>query len=59
VNQVERFRYRSTSLSDIQAELHQQDLLREARARSADVRPVPRARGRRFGLALLLRRMGG
>jgi hypothetical protein len=52
---VERLHYRSTSLTDIQAELHQEDLLREARGRSEDRLPR-RVRGLPFGLRLLRRR---
>lgn len=49
---MERLHYRSTSLVDIQAELHQQELLRDARA----VRPIEMRRRRRslpFGLRVL------
>lgn len=51
---MERLHYRSTSLVDIQAELHQQELLRDARA----TRPIElrrRRRARPFGLRLLKR----
>ena len=49
---MERLHYRSTSLVDIQAELHQQELLRDARA----TRPIELRQRRRalpFGLRLL------
>ncbi|HJP70449.1 MAG TPA: hypothetical protein VJ975_01880 [Candidatus Limnocylindria bacterium] len=49
---MERLHYRSTSLVDIQAELHQQDLLRG----TAATRPIPTRRPRRalpFGLRVL------
>lgn len=49
---MERLHYRSTSLVDIQAELHQQELLRDSRA----TRPIEmrqRRRARPFGLRLL------
>lgn len=49
---MERLHYRSTSLIDIQAELHQQELLRDSRA----TRPMGLRRRRRalpFALRLL------
>jgi hypothetical protein len=49
---MERLHYRSTSLVDIQAELHQQELLRDAQAS----RPIETRRRRRsllFGLRVL------
>lgn len=49
---MERLHYRSTSLVDIQAELHQQELLRDSRA----TRPMELRRRRRplpFALRLL------
>ena len=49
---MERLHYRSTSLLDIQAELRQSELLRDARAS----RPIETRRRRRslpFGLRLL------
>jgi hypothetical protein len=51
---MERLHYRSTSLVDIQAELHQQELLRDPRAG----RPIELRQRRRalpFGLGLLKR----
>jgi hypothetical protein len=51
---MERIHYRSTSLLDIQAELHQQELLRDARV----ARPIEMRRRRRsppFGLHVLER----
>jgi hypothetical protein len=52
---VERLHYRSTSLIDIQAELHQQDLLRESHAGLSEVRGRRRPRVVPFGLRLLRR----
>jgi hypothetical protein len=49
---MERLHYRSTSLVDIQAELHQEELLRDSRA----TRPMALRRRRRalpFALRLL------
>ena len=37
---MERLHLRATSLADIQAELHERDLLREAQARRRAVRPT-------------------
>ncbi len=56
---MERHRFRSTSIVDIQAELHESDLLREARERNAPRRPKPRSRGLLGGLSLLGRRIIG
>jgi hypothetical protein len=53
---MERLHYRSTSVLDIQAELRQSELLRDARA----ARPIEMRRRRRslpFGLRVL-RRLG-
>ena len=55
---MERMSFRSTSIVDLQAELHERDLLREAR-RPALPRPRQRTRGIRFGLTLLGRRLLG
>jgi hypothetical protein len=56
---MERLRFRSTSLVDLQAELHQADLLREIRPFEPDRRPTPRRRGLPFGLTVLVRRITG
>jgi hypothetical protein len=53
---MERLRYRSTSLIDIQAELRQQDLLRESRPAAIESRERRRPLGLPFGLRLLRRR---
>lgn len=51
---MERLRYRSTSLADLQAELRERDLLAEAeRARRA---PASRQRRTIFGLPIRRRR---
>ena len=52
---MERFHFRSTSLVDLQAELHERDLLRQAQhdAAAADV-----SRGRRTAPRLLLGLLG-
>ena len=51
---MERLHYRSTSLIGIQAELHQQELLRDARAaRPVQIRRRPRSLP--FGLRVLAR----
>ena len=52
---MERLKLRATSTIDLQAELHERDLLREAR-RPEVRRPRPRSRGIRFGLTLFRRR---
>lgn len=51
---MERLRFRSTSLADLQAELHERELLRSAERR----RDTPMARPRRtaFGLRIGWRR---
>ncbi len=56
---MERLHYRSTSLVDLQAELHQRDLLRGLTGHRHDAVPPHRERARRFGLTLLGRRIGG
>lgn len=56
---MERLHYRSTSLIDLQAELHQQDLLREARAAGSAARRHRRPRAMPFGLRLLGRIIPG
>ena len=55
---MERLKFRATSIIDLQAELHERDLLREAR-RPELRRPRPRERGIRHGLTLLGRRLLG
>lgn len=53
---MERMRYRSTSALDLMAELHQRDLLAEAR-RLADERRLPaRSRAGRIALRFIGRR---
>ena len=49
---MERLRYRSTSLVDLMAELHQRDLLDEARRRGEEWRAPVRRRARPFGLRI-------
>lgn len=56
---MERTRFRSTSLVDLQVELRQLDLLREAERRSSVRRPRRRRRGLPFGLTLLRRHLAG
>jgi hypothetical protein len=56
---MERLHYRSTSLVDIQAELHERELLAEARVRGRARSPRPPTRGARFGLSILGRRILG
>lgn len=56
---MERTRFRSTSLVDLQAELHQLDLLRDAERRSSAARSVPRRRSLPFGLSVIRRRLAG
>lgn len=55
---MERLIFRSTSIIDLQAELHERDLLREAR-RPELRSPLARKRGVRYGLTLLGRRLLG
>jgi len=50
---MERLHFRSTSLVDIQAELRQRDLLREADARRRAARPHPLAEAGWAGLTFL------
>lgn len=54
---MERLHYRATSLVDIQAELHERDLLREARARRRASQPDPLGRTGWAGLSVLVRRI--
>lgn len=54
-----RLRFRSTSLVDLQAELHEADLLRDVGRTRVDSRPRPRRRAVRFGLRLIGRRTPG
>ncbi|MGH2418646.1 MAG: hypothetical protein ACRDFY_09965 [Candidatus Limnocylindria bacterium] len=56
---MERFRYRSTSLVDLMAELHQRDLLAEASRLDEQRRAPVRRRALRFGLPILGRRRKG
>jgi hypothetical protein len=56
---MERLRYRSTSLIDLQAELHEADLLRDARSGIGGRPRPPRRRGLAFGLRRLMRRISG
>lgn len=57
---MERLRFRSTSMIDLMAELHEAELRAEVRrlelGRGAPVRHRARARARAFGLRLLGRR---
>jgi len=55
---MERLHFRSTSMVDIQAELHERELLREARA-AHDCAPSPRRRSAPMGLTLFRRRFLG
>ncbi|MDQ2690194.1 MAG: hypothetical protein M3Y29_07980 [Chloroflexota bacterium] len=55
---MERLHYRSTSLLDLQAELRQQELLREARAAGAAAARHRAPRALPFGLSVLRRRFG-
>ncbi|MGH2428410.1 MAG: hypothetical protein ACRDGV_05920 [Candidatus Limnocylindria bacterium] len=48
---MERLVYRSTSLIDLQAELHRQDLLEEARRRHVHA-PIRRQGRRQLGISL-------
>jgi hypothetical protein len=56
---MERLHFRSTSLIDIQAELRERDLLREARARRRARSDHPIERTGTFGLSILGRRILG
>jgi hypothetical protein len=56
---MERLSLRATSLADIQAELHERDLLREAQARRRAVRPHHLARTGWAGVRILGRRILG
>jgi hypothetical protein len=56
---MERLQFRSTSLVDIQAQLHERDLLREASAHRRAPLPHPLARTRWRGLSILGRRILG
>lgn len=53
---MERLRFRSTSSIDLMAELHQRDLLDEARRLSEQERAPVRRRARPFGLRIFGRR---
>jgi hypothetical protein len=53
---MERLHFRSTSLLDLQAELHQRELLREASASRRVPRPNPTVRKALFGLSIFGRR---
>ncbi len=53
---MERLRFRSTSAIDLMAELHQRDLLDEARRLDAQERTPVRRRARPFGLRIFGRR---
>ena len=53
---MERLRFRSTSAIDLMAELHQVELLAEARRLSDERRLPARSRARRMGLRLFGRR---
>ena len=53
---MERLRFRSTSAIDLMAELHQRDLLDEARRLDAQERAPVRRRARPFGLRIFGRR---
>lgn len=55
---MERLHYRSTSMVDLQAEMHERELLRDARA-AHDRVPAPRRRSAPMGLTLLRRRLLG
>ena len=56
---MERLRYRSTSVIDLMAEIHQRELLAEARRLSVERRLPARTRAGRIGLRLFGRRRGG
>jgi len=53
---MERLHFRSTSLLDLQAELHQRELLREASASRRVPPPNPAVRKARFELSIFGRR---
>ena len=55
---MERLHFRSTSMVDLQAEMHERELLREARA-AHDRAAAPRRRATPMGLTLLRRRFLG
>jgi hypothetical protein len=54
---MERLHFRATSLADIQAELHERDLLRDARARRRAAQANPLGRSGWAGLTILGRRI--
>ena len=56
---MERLHFRATSLVDIQAELHERDLLRDAQVRHRAARPHPLTRAGWAGLSILGRRILG
>jgi hypothetical protein len=56
---MERLRFRSTSMIDLMAELHQDELLAEARRLSDERRLPSRPRAGRIGFRLFGRRRGG
>jgi hypothetical protein len=56
---MERLHFRSTSMVDILAELHERDLLREARTRRRAPSSERLARTGTFGLSILGRRVLG
>jgi hypothetical protein len=56
---MERLHFRSTSIADLQAELRERDLLREAEARRRSARPHPLGRTGWHGLSVLGRRALG
>ena len=53
---MERLRFRSTSAVDLMAELHQRDLLDEARRHDQQERAPVRRRAGPFGLRIFWRR---
>jgi hypothetical protein len=55
---MERLHFRSTSMVDLQAELHERELMREARA-AHDRAPSTWRRSAPMGLTLLRRRILG
>ena len=56
---MERIHFRSTSVLDIQAELRERELLREARARMRARQEHPLGHTGSFGLSLVARRILG